>query len=159
MTPAPSEAELATAPILEGWLLEQPADSEPWLYAWFFGDPDVEDGDHSHTSAVLKIDGSSPPAWARTEYRLYRLGAWYPPAEREIRYWAQKLRQRRALPLGDAPGGGDDIDEMIAFIREERPLPERRLMRMERAYREECERLTEVDALRAPVPTAEIPIR
>ncbi|QFY63252.1 hypothetical protein FZ934_23460 (plasmid) [Rhizobium grahamii] len=159
MTSAPSKAELATAPILKGWLLEHAADSEPWLYAWFFGDPDVEDGDHGHASAVLQIDESSPPGWARTESQLYRLGASYPPAEREIRYWAQKLRKRLFLPLGDAPGGGNDIDEMIAFIREERPFPERRLMRMELAYREERERLTEVDALRVPVPTAEIPIR
>lgn len=140
MTDSPNEADLAAAPVLEGWLLERPNDSRPWLYGWFFGHEDIDDGDHGHTSPVVDIDESHPPRWARTESRLYSLGAWYPPAEREIRYWCQKLRRRRPMPLGSAPGGGDDIEAMIAFIREERPFREQKLARMVAAYREDRSR-------------------
>ncbi|SEI18545.1 hypothetical protein SAMN05216228_104026 [Rhizobium tibeticum] len=141
MNGVPTEAELEAAPILEGWVLESPSDSRPWLYGWFFGHPEIDDGDHGHTAPVLDMDRGSPARWARTESRLYRLGLSYPPAEREIRYWAQKLRRRRHLPLGDAPGGGNDIDAMIAFIREEKPFREQKLTRMEHAYREEQEQM------------------
>ncbi|MDM9622965.1 MULTISPECIES: DUF6634 family protein [unclassified Rhizobium] len=140
MTETPSEVELVGAPILEGWLLEQPSDSKPWLYGWFIGHPEIEDGDHGHTSALVAMDTSNPPTWARTENRLYRLGTWYPPAEREIRYWSQKLRRRHRMPLGDAPGGGNDVEEMIAFIQSEKPFHEQKLARMVSAYRAEQER-------------------
>lgn len=143
MTEVPTEVELATAPIVEGWLHERPTDNRPWLYGWFFGHPDIEDGDHGHTSPIVEMDKATPPRWVRTDNRLYRLGVSYPPAEREICYWAQKLRRRRMLPLGDAPGGGNDIEAMIAFIRAAKPFREAKLARMEQAYREEQERLAE----------------
>ncbi|CAN7415545.1 DUF6634 family protein [Rhizobium sp. LjRoot258] len=133
----PTEAELAAAPLLQGWVLESPSNSRPWLYGWFFGHPEIDDGDHGHTSPVLQMDTGSPAHWATTENRLYRLGVSYPPAEREIRYWSQKLRRRRLMPLGEAPGGGDDVEEMIAFIREEKPFREQKLERMVNAYRDE----------------------
>lgn len=136
----PTETDLAAAPLLRGWVLESPSYSRPWLYGWFFGHPEIDEGDHSHTSPVLHMDTGTPARWARTDSRLYRLGETYPPAEREIRYWAQKLR-RRHLPLGEAPGGGNDIDAMIAFIREEKPLREQKLTRMEHGYRAEQNRI------------------
>ncbi len=72
-------------------MVEAPKDSRPWLYGWFFGHPDVSDGKHGHTGAIVALDPSLPPVWVQTEGRLYRLGTTYPPAQREIRYWAQKL--------------------------------------------------------------------
>lgn len=133
----PSETELADAPTLTGWMLEQPSDSNPWLYGWFISHPEIVDGDHGHTSPLVEMDRSDPPTWARTENRVFKLGAWYPPAEREIRYWCQKLRQRDRLPFEGMPGGGDNIEEMIEFIREKRPFREQKLARMISAYREE----------------------
>ncbi|MBO9126930.1 MULTISPECIES: DUF6634 family protein [unclassified Rhizobium] len=141
MTNTPSEAELENAPTLIGWLFERPSDQKPWLYGWFVGHPEIADGDHGHTSTLIAIDPNEPPTWAKTESRVYRLGAWYPPAERELRYWAQKIRQRRQVAFEIAPGGGDDIEEMIAFLGKEKLFRERKLVRMVNAYREEKARL------------------
>ncbi len=137
VTGRPSEAELADAPTLTGWMIEKPSDSKPWLYGWFISHPEILDGDHGHTSALVEMDDSNPPTWARTESRVFRLGAWYPPAEREIRYWCEKLRQRDHLTFGGTPGGSDDIEQMIEFIRERRPFRQQKLIRMVNAYREE----------------------
>ncbi len=79
MNKVPTEAELAAAPLLQGWVLESPSNSRPWLYGWFFGHPEIDDGDHGHTSPVLQMDTGSPAHWATTENRLYRLGVSYPP--------------------------------------------------------------------------------
>ena len=140
VTLAPNDEELAAAPILEGWVIEYPKDSRPWLYAWFFGHPEISDGEHGHTGSIVALDGTVPPLWVQTDGRLFRLGIWYSPAEREIRYWAQKLRRRQSLPLGGAPGGGNDIDQLISFIRDGKIVGAGKLDRMEQAYRDESQR-------------------
>ncbi len=48
------------------------------------------------------------------------------------------------MPLGEAPGGGDDVEEMIAFIREEKPFREQKLERMVNAYRDELAMLKKI---------------
>jgi len=137
MSLKPTEEELQAAPLLEGWVSEGSDASRLWIYAWFFGHPDIADGDHGHTSPVVEMDWENPPCWVRTDSRLYRLGNSYPPAEREIRYWAQKLRRRQDLPLGAKPGGSDDIEAMLEIIRNARPFSDAKIARMEQAFRDE----------------------
>jgi hypothetical protein len=134
----PIQEELSSAPLLEGWAL---ADDGHWMHGWFFGHPEIEDGTHGHTSAIMEFDVAIPPRWAKTESRLYRLGVFYPPAEREIRYWTQK---HAGLPVvsGVAPGGGDDIEVMIAILRSTGRIRGSKIDRLERAYREEREKMT-----------------
>jgi len=139
MSFTPTADELQQAPVLEGWVHETASASRPWIYAWFFGHPEIADGDHGHTSPVVEMDRESPPRWVRTDNRLYRLGSSYPPAEREIRYWTQKLRRRQGLPLGTTPGGSDDIVAMLDFIKKTKPFSDSKYARMEKAYREERE--------------------
>ncbi|MBY3314670.1 hypothetical protein [Rhizobium laguerreae] len=135
----PTTAELDAAPWLEGWAMAD--EGHPWMHGWFFGHPEIEDGTHGHTSSVLQVDEAQPPRWVRTESRLYRLGVFYPPAEREIRYWTQK-HSGRPVGRGDVPGGSDDIETMLAFLRSTGRIREAKVDRMEQAYREERERLS-----------------
>jgi len=137
----PTVAEFDAAPIIEAWLVEEQGEGgpRPWLYGWFFGQPDIGDGDHGHTSPIVQMDDMVPPRWARTDDRLYRLGIHYPPAEREIRYWAQKL-VRHPVAYGKPAGGSNDIEAMLAFIRSTGRLRSTKIDRMEQAYREERER-------------------
>ena len=138
----PTVAEFDAAPIIEGWLLEEQSEGgpRPWLYGWFFGQPDTSDGDHGHTSPIVQLDDMVPPRWVRTDSRLYRLGHYYPPAEREIRYWVQK-NVRRPVAYGEPPGGGNDVEAMLIFLRSTGRLRSTKIDRMEEAYRAEQERL------------------
>jgi|GEM_PF-1063215 len=138
----PTAAEVDVAPVIDGWVIEEEAEGglRPWLYGWFFGDLDVGDGEHGHTSPMVQMDEMMPPRWVRTDSRLYRLGIHYPPAEREIRYWAQKLC-RRAVAYGDPPGGSDDIEAMLIFLRSTGRLKSIKIDRMEQAERAEQEDL------------------
>ncbi|MBW0366654.1 hypothetical protein [Ensifer adhaerens] len=134
----PTAAEFDAAPIIDGWLVEEQGEcgSRPWLYGWFFGKPDIGDGEHGHTSPIVQMDDMVPPRWVRTDNWLYRLGIHYLPAEREIRYWAQKLR-RRPLAYGEPPGGSNGIEAMLIFLRSTGRLKSMKIDRMEQAYREE----------------------
>lgn len=131
----PTVAEFDAAPIIEGWLIEGQAEGGPraWLYGWFFGHPDIGDGEHGHTSPIVQVDDMVSPRWVRTENRLYRLGVYYPPAEREIRYWVQKARGRVAR--GEPPGGGHDVKGMLIYLRSTGRLRSTKIDRMEQAYR------------------------
>ncbi|WP_368517319.1 DUF6634 family protein [Rhizobium sp.] len=117
---APTAIELATAPRLEGWMQEDADAARPWLYGFFVGHPEISDGKHGHTSPIVEIDNEMPPRWARTESRLYTLGTTYSPAEREIRYWSEKLRRWHGLPFAGIPGGSNDVEGMLVFIRSRR---------------------------------------
>jgi hypothetical protein len=128
---------LSSAPLLEGWA---PAEGHTWMHGWFFDHPEIEDGTHGHTSPVLEMDRGTPPRWVRTESRVYRLGRFYPSAEREVRYWAQKHGQPHIR--GSVPGGDDDIDGMLAFLRSTGRIRGSKIDRLERAYRIERDRLS-----------------
>ncbi|WVT78095.1 hypothetical protein QM996_31740 (plasmid) [Sinorhizobium chiapasense] len=147
----PTVAEFDAAPIIEGWLIEEQSEGgpQPWLYGWFFGEPDTSDGEHGHTSPIVRMDDTVPPRWVRTERRLYRLGIYYPPAERELRYWAQKLA-RRPVPYGEPPGGSDDIEAMLNFLRSSGRLRSTKIDRLEQAYRIEHEHVHEVGKIGTP---------
>ncbi len=134
----PTVPEFDAAPLIEGWLIEGQGESGPlpWLYGWFFGQPDISDGEHGHTSPIVQMDDMMPPRWVRTDSRLYRLGMYYPPAEREIRYWVQKLA-RRPVVQGKPPGGTDDMEAMLFFLRSTGRLRTTKIDRMEQAYSEE----------------------
>lgn len=136
----PTATEFDAAPVIEGWLIEEQAEvgRRPWLYGWFFGRPDLGDGEHGHTSPIVQIDEMVPPRWVRTDSGLYRLGIHYPPAEREIRYWAQK-QTRRPVVCGEPPGGSNDIDAMLISLRSSGGLRWTKIERMEGAYRAEQE--------------------
>ncbi|MDK1376831.1 MULTISPECIES: hypothetical protein [unclassified Sinorhizobium] len=136
----PTVTEFNAAPIIEGWLIEDQSESGPrsWLFGWFFGQPDISDGEHGHTSPIVQMDEMVPPRWVRTDNRLYRLGIYYPPSEREIRYWVQKLA-RRPVVHGEPPGGSDDIEAMLIFLRSTGRLRPTKIDRMEQAYRAEQE--------------------
>ncbi|MGR9204005.1 hypothetical protein ACU8OG_08670 [Rhizobium leguminosarum] len=129
---------LSSAPLLEGWA---PADGHSWMHGWFFGHPEIEDGTHGHTSPVLEMDRGTPPRWIRTESRVYRLGRFYPPAEREIRYWAQK-HSGGPLVRGSVPGGSDDIDAMLAFLRSTLRIRGSKVDRLEHDYQAERDHLS-----------------
>lgn len=126
------EAELAVSPLLEGWALAQ---DRGWIHAWFFGHPEIEDGTHGHTSRMVEIDAGPNPRWIRSEHRLYRLGTFYPPAEREIRYWAQK-HSGKSVAFGEAPGG-TDVEMMFTFLRSSGRIRSLKIDRLEAAYHEE----------------------
>lgn len=136
----PTAAEFDAAPIIDGWVVEEQGESgsRPWLYGWFFGKPDIGDGEHGHTSPIVQMDDMVPPRWVRTGGRLYRLGMYYPPAEREIRYWVQKL-SRRPVAYGAPPGGSDDIEAMLTFLRSSGRVRSMKVDRMEQSYRAEQE--------------------
>ncbi|NTG27189.1 hypothetical protein G6L08_08520 [Agrobacterium rhizogenes] len=136
----PQGQHLASAPLLEGWAL---AEGHAWFHGWFFDHPEIDDGTHGHTAPVLEMDRSSPPSWIRTESRVYRLGRYYAPAEREVRYWAQK-HSGTALVRGDAPGGGDDIDAMLAYLRRTGRIRQSKIDHLEKAYRAEQDRASSI---------------
>ncbi|MBD9639026.1 hypothetical protein IB277_22335 [Ensifer sp. ENS07] len=145
----PTVTEFDSAPLIEGWLIEEESEGGPrlWLYGWFFGEPHTSDGEHGHTSPIVQMDEMVPPRWVRTDSRLYRLGIYYPPAEREIRYWAQKL-SRGPVPYGEPPGGSDDIEAMLTFLRSSGRLRSTKIDRMEQAYREEQGHVHDVGKVR-----------
>lgn len=147
----PTVTEFDAAPLIEGWLIEEQSEGgpQPWLYGWFFGEPGISDGEHGHTSPIVQMDDIVPPRWVRTERRLYRLGMYYPPAERELRYWAQKLA-RRPVPHGEPPGGSDDIEAILTFLRSTGRLRSTKIDRLEQAYREEQEHVHEVGRIGTP---------
>jgi len=134
----PTAREFHAGPLLVGWCLAD--HGRPWLHGWFFEHPEIADGTHGHTAPLLRLDDLVPPQWARTEDRLYRLGAFYHPAEREIRYWAQK-QSRTALERGTAPGGLDEVNALLAFLRSTHWLSPTKIDQLERAYLKERERL------------------
>jgi hypothetical protein len=129
---------LSSAPLLEGWA---PAEGHTWMHGWFFDHPEIEDGTHGHTAPVLEMDRRAPPRWVWTESRVYRLGRFYPPAEREIRYWAQR-HSGQPLARGSLPGGSDDIDAMLAFLRSTGRIRGSKIDRLEHAYRTARSRLS-----------------
>lgn len=107
---APTEEELQAAPLIEGWLLkERPlARFGPQIWGWFYGHPTVGEGNYAHSSPITHLDLSTMPRWARTESRLYRLGAVYQPVEREIRLLAHSLQ------IDGERTAQDDIEDRIA---------------------------------------------
>jgi hypothetical protein len=114
--PTPTEEEIAAAPIIEGWQIRFGGHG-PQIWGWFFGHPTISDGHQGHSSPVEYMDAANSPAqWAKTESRLYRLGVYYPPAERDIREGVQKLNDH-PLPLGHPIGGGDDVRKMVAHLK------------------------------------------
>ncbi|MBZ7927542.1 hypothetical protein LAC79_38060 (plasmid) [Ensifer adhaerens] len=144
----PTVREFDTAPIVEGWLIEEQGGGgpRPWLYGWFFGQPGTNNGEHGATDPIVQMDDMVPPRWARTENGLYRLGNYYPPAEREIRYWAQKLA-RRPVVCGEPPGGSHDVEAMLVFLRSTGRLRSMKIDRMEHAYSEEQQRHSSVQGM------------
>lgn len=67
----PSQAELAAAPLLEGWIVQRASASVARLGGFVSGHPLLADG-WVWTSVVLFIDPEEH--FARTVTRLYRLG-------------------------------------------------------------------------------------
>ncbi|WP_320197093.1 DUF6634 family protein [Agrobacterium rosae] len=142
------EKELSAAPLLQGWVLAD--NGYEWMHGWFFGHPEVDEGTHGHTSRIVAIDAAIPPRWGRTESRLYRLGDSYLPAEREIRYWAQKHSDLPAV-VGKPVGGRDDIESLVAYLRSTGRMRAAKVDRLERAYfdeRHHTETLTDLRVLR-----------
>lgn len=113
MCDAPSEAELETAPLIEGWELQGATffGKRQQIHGWFFQHPEIGEGHYGHSSLVVEIDKYIPPRWARCETRIYRFGCSYRPAEREIRLTAHRLRQQ-PLTKGEAPGGSADVQAL-----------------------------------------------
>ncbi|WP_421424031.1 DUF6634 family protein [Agrobacterium rosae] len=128
------EEELSAAPLLQGWVLAD--NGHDWMHGWFFGHQEIDEGNHGHTSSVVAIDAAIPSRWARTESCLYRLGDSYLPAEREIRYWAQKHSGLPAV-VGTPVGGSDDIESMLAYLRSTGRIRAARVDRLESAYFDE----------------------
>ncbi|MGV1914281.1 DUF6634 family protein [Rhizobium sp. 22-785-1] len=128
------EEELSAAPLLQGWVLAD--NGYEWMHGWFFGHPEIDEGTHGHTSRIVAIDPAISPRWARTESRLYRLGNTYPPAEREIRYWAQKHSGLPAV-VGRPIGGSDDIESMLTCLRSTGRIRAAKIDGLERAYFDE----------------------
>ncbi|MBY3556432.1 hypothetical protein [Rhizobium laguerreae] len=132
ITVRPTAQEFHAAPLLIGWA---PADDGlPWMHAWFFDHPEIADGTHGHTSPLVMVDDVNPPHWARTDSRLYRLGVFFQPAEREVRYWTQK-HLGAPVEKGTVPGGDVEIDRMLAFLRSTGRLRPTMVDRLEQAYR------------------------
>ena len=67
----PTEAELADAPLLTGWVLGQEQGGYSQLGGFVSGHPILDDG-WCWTSVVLYLEPNC--RWARTVSRLYRLG-------------------------------------------------------------------------------------
>lgn len=67
----PTEAELADAPLLTGWVLGQEPGGYSRLGGFVSGHPSLADG-WCWTSVVLYLEPNR--RWARTVSRLYRLG-------------------------------------------------------------------------------------
>lgn len=67
----PTEAELADAPLLTGWVLGQEPGGYSRLGGFVTGHPSLADG-WCWTSVVLYLEPNR--RWARTVSRLYRLG-------------------------------------------------------------------------------------
>ncbi|RSC21466.1 hypothetical protein EGT36_30220 [Agrobacterium sp. FDAARGOS_525] len=113
MGSAPSEVDLESAPLIEGWELQGTVffGERQQIHGWFFGHPGIGDGHYGHSSLVVEIDNNIRPRWARCETRIYRLGRSYRPAEREIRLTAHRLRQQ-PLAKGKAPGGSADVQAL-----------------------------------------------
>lgn len=132
----PTAQEFHAAPLLVGWALAD--EGLPWIHAWFFDHPEIEDGTHGHTSPLLALDDVNPPCWARTDSRLYRLGIHYGPAEREIRYWTQK-HLGTPVQLGAVPGGDADIETMLGFLRSIGRFRPTTVDRLEQAYNTELQ--------------------
>ncbi|WP_421362390.1 hypothetical protein [Agrobacterium rosae] len=128
------DEQLSAAPLLQGWVLAD--NGYEWMHGWFFGHPEIDEGIHGHTSRIVAIDAAVPPRWARTESRLYRLRVSYSPAEREIRYWAQKHSGLPAV-VGKPVGGSDDIESMLAYLRSTGRIRAAKVDRLERAYLDE----------------------
>lgn len=75
---APAVDELALAPIVHLWELRPMPHEEFFgrhqLFGFMVGHPAFEDMAFANSSPVREIDTASPPAWARCDSRLYRLG-------------------------------------------------------------------------------------
>jgi hypothetical protein len=131
----PSAAELATAPLIKWWSLKERSHMRfgPQLWGWFLGHPTVAEGNYAHSSPVVALDLATPPTWARTESRLYRLGDACGPVEMEIRLLARSLKitgertkrddmedeiEARNDPDGGWPAAGrDDVEQMTVNMR------------------------------------------
>jgi hypothetical protein len=70
----PGDAELAGAPLLETWWVD---DNDPVarLCGWVSGHPDIADGFMTSSGVVVMHE---PGGWARTANRWYRLGSKMP---------------------------------------------------------------------------------
>jgi hypothetical protein len=68
----PTQAELAAAPVLDGWMVQRASASVARLGGFVSGHPLIADG-WCWTSVVLFIDPEE--RFARTVSRLYRLGS------------------------------------------------------------------------------------
>lgn len=91
----PSDNELDSAPFLKAWRVKGgPLSAYSQLWGWMYGHPTVGEGSYAHTSPVIAFDASTPPRWARTESRLYRLGDACGPIEWQIRLLARSLKIR-----------------------------------------------------------------
>lgn len=75
---APTEEELAAAPLVEGWELVPAAlrksAGQMRLQGAFFGHPEIGEGRRGRSSDVLRIDDQESPGWAVCRSRVYRLG-------------------------------------------------------------------------------------
>lgn len=152
---APAEEDLMSAPVIEGWLVkERPlARFGPQVWGWFYGHPTVGEGNYGHSSPVTQLDLSTPPRWARTESRLYRLGDVYAPVEREVRLLAHALKikgertehddiEDRIAARNDPDGGWpepelDEVEQMIVNLRRSGCVEREKLDRLWNDYRAE----------------------
>lgn len=75
---APTDEELASAPLVEDWELVPAAMrksvDQHRLRGVFYGHPEIADGQRGYSSDVLRIDGREPSQWAVCKSRVYRLG-------------------------------------------------------------------------------------
>ena len=77
--PSPSSEELAAAPIIHLWELREMCGEAANIYGhqlfgFFCGHPAFDDMSYANSSPVEQMDSRTPPRWARTHTRLYRLG-------------------------------------------------------------------------------------
>lgn len=68
----PLPDDLRTAPILDYWILHRLDSPLAWFEGIVSGHPEIADGHHAITSAVIALDLSL--TWVRTVSRFYRLG-------------------------------------------------------------------------------------
>jgi hypothetical protein len=108
----PTEDELGTAPLLDGWEVVRDAFDYTILYGRVTGHPILK-GPAIRTSPLLKLNLTA--GWARTYSRFYRLGAPLSDAGSEV---------RRALLVAAAAKGYHEMqpDEATEGIRRNRDL-------------------------------------
>ena len=85
LDPAPTDLELADAPILSRWRVLEHGKTAYVLTGQVRGHPILDDGKIIVTSPVIRMDLADNPSWAESSNRFYRLG--YRMGQSETYIW------------------------------------------------------------------------